>query len=241
MLHGRPKISLLHEADTSVYQRGGSSLALSLQSTIKGLLLPRYTSAALQAIPSPLEGSIAFVTDLKEIACFNGSTWKTIAAEYIEPPVYTGLGESGGFGLGGGNASSALLSLGTSTGLLVLPTFTEDNLTEIAFPRHGLLLYQSTSHKLMYYDGIDWIKPPYTSTALTANAADSNQNLPGILIGNGTKDPNALMQILDSQRALGLPIVSIDDVNSPHAGLLVFDPNLKALCVFDGVGWKVVK
>jgi hypothetical protein len=205
------------------------------------LLLPGYTSAGVTAIPSPVEGSIVFVTDLKQIFYFDGTQWIPVYAEYLEPPVYSGLPELSGVSLAGGSTVSAMMSMGMGSGVLVLPSFAPDSLVNIDFPKEGLLLYDAENHRPVYYDGIDWISPPLSSPALAASNLIPSQSLPGIRIGEGTKDPNALLHIFDSQRGLGVPIAGMKDIAGPHAGLIIFDPELQAVCLFDGAGWQVVK
>ncbi len=154
--------------------------------------------------------------------------------------MYSGLPEVSGISLGGGSTASAILGLGTSTGVLIVPAFVADSLVNMDFPKEGVLQYRSDIHQVGYYNGIDWIYPGYTS-ALSASIAEATQNVQGLRVGNGTKDPNALLQIIDAERGLGIPVLHTDDVQGPHAGLILFDPELKAVCLFDGIGWKVVK
>jgi hypothetical protein len=238
---GRPQVAIVHESDTVLYQRGGSSMALAIQGGAKGLLLPRYTSVALQNVPSPMVGSIVFVTDLKQIACYDGGHWQLLNAEYLQPPVFSGLPEITGVSLAGGSTASALLSLGSAAGVLIVPSFTGATSVNIDYPKEGLLIYRSDLDLLAYYDGIDWRFPTLALSTLTANTTETTQNLTGIRIGAGVKDPNALLHIIDPERALGIPVVHTDDIQGPHAGLIVFDPALKMLCLFDGVGWQTVK
>lgn len=241
MHFGRPQVAIVQEPDTALYQRGGSSMALSIQGGSKGLLLPRYSSIELQNVPSPKEGSIVFVSDLMQIACFNGFSWQLLHAEYLEPPVYSGLPEIAGVSLAGGSTASALLSLGAKSGVLIVPAFTAPNIVDIDFPKEGLLIYRSDLDQLAYYDGIDWIHPPSTVSEINANVDVASQNVQGIRIGIGAKDPNALLHIIDKERALGIPVARTSDIKGPHAGLIIFDPSLRMLCLFDGVGWQVVK
>jgi hypothetical protein len=241
MLTGRPKVAIVHPSDTALTQRGGSSIALALRSPCKGLLLPHYMSSELQNIPSPVEGSVAYTTDLKRVACFDGTLWQLLNAEFFEAPVHSGLEEITGISLDGPGNTSAVLGLGTSAGVLVLSTFTEGTVVNIGFPKEGLFIYRSDLGRLAYYDGIDWVHLSVTTSPLPVNTDNAVQSLPGVGIGTGTKDPNAILHIMDTTRALSIPVVSTDNVLNPHAGVIVFDPSLRALCLFDGVGWKAVK
>jgi hypothetical protein len=60
-------------------------------------------------------------------------------------------------------------------------------------------------------------------------------------IGAGIKDPNALLQIADPIRGFAISVTRCSDVLLPQAGLLIFDPDMKSLILFDGAGWKMVK
>ncbi|MCR9203511.1 MAG: tail fiber domain-containing protein, partial [Halobacteriovoraceae bacterium] len=56
----------------------GSAL-LEIESTTKGFLPPRMTTAQRNAISSPAEGLIVFDTDLEYLFLYKGSTWKSLA------------------------------------------------------------------------------------------------------------------------------------------------------------------
>jgi hypothetical protein len=111
----------------------------------------------------------------------------------------------------------------------------------IGYPKEGLLIYRSDLKRLSYYNGVDWMQPAVQTGLLPASAETVAQNLPGLLIGQGVKNPNALLHINEPNRALSIPVVSTDQVSNPDAGLIVFDPGLKSLCVFDGICWGVAK
>jgi hypothetical protein len=48
---------------------------LQLNSTTKGFLPPRMTTAQKNAIPTPIEGLMVYDTDLKRLCVYNGTTW----------------------------------------------------------------------------------------------------------------------------------------------------------------------
>jgi len=241
MIYGRPQVALVHPSDTVVTRRGASSAALSLQSPGKGLLLPQYPEEALEGIPSPALGSMAFVTDLREIVCFDGTQWQVLSSCYLEPPVYAGLPQLNGMSLGGGSTVSAVLGMGNAAGVLVLPVFDAEEFIDIDFPKEGLLIYRSDLNCFSYYNGIDWIHVMHTSTSVPASEAAPTVSVPGMRIGPGTKDPNALLQIQDAARGLAIPVTRCNEVLLPQAGLIIFDPVMKSIVLFDGVGWKMVK
>src|SRR6266487_3806089 len=62
-----------------------SSAMLDVQSTTKGVLIPRMTTAQRTAIASPAKGLMVYDTDLNAFSFYDGSTWKQL----------TGAGNSG--------------------------------------------------------------------------------------------------------------------------------------------------
>ena len=65
-----------------------NSSILEINSTTKGLLLPRLTEEQMEAISNPAEGLMVYCTDciLKTIYCFNGSSFVTRDNAKIEQP-----------------------------------------------------------------------------------------------------------------------------------------------------------
>ena len=52
---------------------------------------------------------------------------------------------------------------------------------------------------------------------------------------------DALLHILEPAKGLAIPVLLCTDVMNAQEGLLIFDPELNALSLFDGLGWKIVK
>jgi hypothetical protein len=241
MRFGRPQVAIVHESDTTVTRRGASSAALGMQTAGKGLLLPQYTTTAVEQIPSPAIGSVVFLTDAREIVCYDGAEWQIMRSSYLEPPVYAGLPEVSGVSLAGGSNASALLSLGAESGVLILPVLDADGLVTMDFPKEGLLVFRSDLNCFSFYDGIDWTHVSYGPSSIASSQDTPVQSLPGMRIGTGTKDPNALLHIIDSVRGFAIPVTRCSEVLIPQAGLIIFDPDMKSIVLFDGVGWKMVK
>jgi hypothetical protein len=63
-----------------------SSAIVELKSTISGLLFPRMTAVQRNAIPSPAEGLMVYVTDLNVLSYFDGTNWLNIN---LATPCYT--------------------------------------------------------------------------------------------------------------------------------------------------------
>lgn len=57
-----------------------SSALFGLQSTTKGFLLPRMTTAQILAISTPAEGLQVYNTDLKTLCFYNGTAWQRVTS-----------------------------------------------------------------------------------------------------------------------------------------------------------------
>lgn len=241
MAFGRALVTVAIDTFPGLTRRGSGSLALGMYSSDRGLLLPRYTSDALMQIPSPAAGSMAFLTDSKQIVFFNDSMWVAVVSEYLDPPEFVGLPGVSGVSIGVGNVTGALMGMGATQGLLVLPSFDGTHVTEVDFPADGLLIYRADQRILSYYDGVDWMAVKVSTDHFPANENIPLQNVPGVLVGTGSKDPNAILQVRDTQRSIGIPVARCSDITAPQQGLLLFDPDTRTLCLFDGMGWRMVK
>ncbi len=56
-----------------------ASAILDMQSTTKGVLLPRLTDAERDAISSPVAGLVIFNIDVQKLQIYNGSVWKSMS------------------------------------------------------------------------------------------------------------------------------------------------------------------
>ncbi len=94
-----------------------TSAMLDVKSTIKGLLMPRMTSAQRTAVASPANGLEVYDTDLNQFYYWNGTVWVAIA------------NNSNYWTLSGGNIYN---NTGTNVGIGTLPRETNWRSTEIS-------------------------------------------------------------------------------------------------------------
>lgn len=65
-----------------------SSALLDLNSTTKGLLLPRLNNTQMFAIQNPASGLVVFNTNYNELCHYNGTTWRSlINSSYWSRPI----------------------------------------------------------------------------------------------------------------------------------------------------------
>lgn len=92
-LWGRNLINTSIDNLVDQLQVAGSSLmtGLTVNSTTKGVLLPRMTTTQKNAISSPIEGMELYDTTLKKKAVYTGSAWESIGGSSLPYKVYTAL------------------------------------------------------------------------------------------------------------------------------------------------------
>ena len=101
-----------------------SSSILDVSSTVKGLLIPRMTTAQRTAIASPATGLQVYDTDLSQFYFYNGASWTAMAnnSNYwtlAAGNIYNNAGTKVGIGT---NSPSAKLHVGAGTRFTVLDT-----------------------------------------------------------------------------------------------------------------------
>lgn len=176
-----------------------SSALLELNSTGKGLLLPRMTSAQRLAISTPATGLMIYETTSGSNWYYNGSAWVQLASGGVSPWVVAGNNiynsNSGNVGIGVSTPhASALLELKSNAKGLLLPRMLNLELLNISNPAKGLLLYDSSSNRMRYYDGTAWktvLDNSYWSRNLVFNTVfNVNDD-----IGIGTNSPNDKLHV----------------------------------------------
>ena len=119
-----------------------SKAILQLNSTSKGFLLPRMTTAQRTAITSPDEGLFVFDTDLNQAFQYTGTAWEGIGSH---------LGTATAL-----DASAAFQVDSTSKGALSAPRMTTSQRDAITSPATGLQVYNTDTNALNYYNGTLW-------------------------------------------------------------------------------------
>ena len=138
---------------------GNSALPVAIcevSSSIKGLLIPRTTTGS---ISSPATGLMIYNTSLSGLSYYNSSTWKTPCSQLATTT--TGGGSLAGSPSVGINATganpdiTAMLDVYSTTKGMLIPRMTDAN-RDALNPINGLILYNTTTNLLNYWNGIGW-------------------------------------------------------------------------------------
>jgi hypothetical protein len=167
------------------------SAILDINSTDKGLLVPRMTSAQRTAIPSPVTGLLVFDTDSARFIFYTGSAWSSIPAGQGSGP--------GSWTVNGSNQYSALggnVGIGTASPtakLQVLGKSKTDSLQITAGAANGFVLQSDATGNAAWVNA-NTLAVAYNETdpqvaAATANAIpkwSGTALVDGQILDNGT-------------------------------------------------------
>jgi hypothetical protein len=132
-----------------------SSAILEIESTSKGLLLPRMTTTQRDAsIKTPSAGLLIYNTSTNALElAISGSLWLNILTG-VTTAVASGTTTSvGGTGVGTSSANAnAILDVSSTTKGVLLPRLTSDP-TGVA----GMVYYNTTTNVVKLYNGTAWI------------------------------------------------------------------------------------
>lgn len=175
-----------------------TSAQLDVNSTSKGLLIPRMTGAQRNAIASPAVGLIVYQTNAEitppssaGFYIYESGGWKRFArADELTGGTtswtvsgnnqYSNVSGSVSVGTSLAN-SSALLDIASTTKGVLFPRMTTSQRLTISSPAAGLVVYDTDKDELYHYNGTSWLaivngaywNRPITSRSRIANTADS--------------------------------------------------------------------
>ncbi|MFA4917324.1 MAG: hypothetical protein WC560_11735, partial [Syntrophales bacterium] len=150
-----------------------SSAILDVSSTTRGLLIPKTTSGSLTLVA----GLIYYDNSLNNLSYYNGGSWKTVCETPITTITGTGSLTSAGVAInttGNGADPSAMLDVQSDTRGLLIPRMTTTEREQI-LPVTGLMVYNTITNTIEYYNGTEWSKletdVPAQPSAITGTAS----------------------------------------------------------------------
>ena len=218
-----------------------ASAILQLESTSKGFLPPRLTSAERDAIPSPVEGLLIYNTTDKRLEFSDGSNWfnlydgSSIIAVASGTPSGTG---KAGIGTNSPNPNAALELQSTAKGFLP-PRLTTSQRDAIPSPIAGLLIYNTSNKRLELCDGTSWVDLLTGNIIIARNSASSSGS--GLVgVGTSTPDPSVALQLESTTQGFlptRMTIAQRDAIASPAEGLTFYNTENNCLEFFNNADW----
>lgn len=222
---------------------GGKSLSMSVSSRGQGFLLPILSESDFTLAGNPVEGLVAYHDLMKVLVFFDGTSWMKVIDENVNlNGNFTPFVEPAGAVIGAvTNDPSAVFQLGAGTGFIRLPLISNADLMNIETPVIGMLVYNTDDKKMQFYDGIIWrsLKSKNASITVSTDLTKIAGNQ-GVVIGDGPRDLNAVLQLSVPNKALGIPVVDVYRVDNPAEGLLIINQVTSELLYYNGSVWKGV-
>jgi len=145
------------------------------------------------------------------------------------------------------SSESVLLEFENGPGGIVLPWV--NSAAAVASPVPGTLIYDVTDKHVKLYSGASsapWIDLSGAtsggSSAMVNGIQGSYSEEPGVktVIGSHTSTADGVWVLESENKAMVLPIVANPETTivNPVPGLIVYDPDRKFLCTFNGEVWS---
>jgi hypothetical protein len=218
------------------------SAMLDVNSTTRGLLIPRISTSARDLIPSPATGLLIYNTTTNRFDYYNGSFWYQLETTFISSTAGT-ISPGGGVSI---NASpdippdnSAMLDINNPSRGILIPRISTASRDLISSPATGLIIYNSDVNQVNFYNGTRWITLCSVSTGIAG--AGQSQTAIGLAVsaGNSAPDPSAMLDISSNEKGVLIPRLANEqrDLILPATGLVIYNSSSNAIEFFNGAGW----
>jgi hypothetical protein len=157
-----------------------NSAMLDVKAIDRGMLIPRISTAYRNMIPSPATGLLIYNITTNHFDYYNGTNWYQLETTFISSTIGT-LNPGGGISINtlsnAGPDNSAMLDVNNPSRGILIPRTTPEWITS---PATGLIIYNTATNLLNYYDGTRWMTLCAISTAV--RGAGRSQTSVGVAI-----------------------------------------------------------
>ena len=216
------------------------SAMLDVSATNRGVLIPRLSTVSRNLIPSPATGLLIYNTTTSHFNYYNGNSWYQIEKAFISSTVGT-LSAGGGVSI---NASanvppdnSAMLDVNNPTRGVLVPATIPDS---IASPAVGLIIYNTATNLLNYFNGTVWV----TLCAISSGVAGAGgtQSPIGVAIKQDNSGPHhsAMLDVAASNKGVLIPRLTNAQRNAilPVNGLVIYNSTTNEIEFYNGAEWS---
>jgi hypothetical protein len=216
-----------------------NSAMLDVKSTNMGMLFPRLTETQRNSLSSPGVGLLIYNSTSNQFNYFTGTTWNKIEGTVV-------YGNAGSTAPGGGVSmsvgsdvvadKSAMLDVSSTTKGVLIPR-TQPQM--ISSPATGLIIFNSSTKKINYYNGSQW--KTICSISTNTIGASTTQTSAGFAINSGGEAPaaSAVLDIQSSDKGLLIPRMNDWERGpiKPTAGLIMYNTFANNLQFWNGSNW----
>jgi uncharacterized protein (TIGR02145 family) len=216
------------------------SAMLDVKATNSGILIPQLSTSARNAIPSPATGLLVYNNTTNQFNYFNGSYWYQLESAMISSTVGT-VNAEGGASISASPdvppGNSAMLDVNDpSRGILIPRTVP----ASIPAPVTGLMIYNTATNLLNYYNGGQWIALNAVSSGIAGTGGSQTSTGVAIKADNSGPHHSAILDVAASDKGLLIPRMTSTNRNSilPATGLVVYNATANAIEFYNGSEWR---
>jgi hypothetical protein len=218
---------------------GNASAELDIKSITKGVIFPVMTEVQRDALQTPVAGLLIFNSTDGMHNYYNGSNWIQIDRTVAESPATNLGGTLSDVGVGVGIVdpdNSAILHVSDVTKGFLLPRIAPSDISSSSTT--GLIYYDSFNNLIRYYNNSDWTTFSLTTEGVAAGGTSTAE---GLLIGAGTIEASAKMEVLTTT-SKGLLIPRMDDAQrtailTPAEGLTIYNTDDHLIEYYSAGDW----
>ncbi len=215
---------------------------LDVEYSAKGFLFPRLTTSQRDAIQSPATGLFVYNSTTDRINYWDGSDWKefVVSSSAAVNPAGTNPGPGTAVNIDGSPPHhSAMFDIQSITGGFLFPRLTTTARDYIVSPPTGLLIYNTSTGNLSYYNGSTWID---ICAITTTGSTGSTINTAGISINETGANPDAssILDVYSTKAGVLIPRLSTaqrDAILSPAEGLTIYNNTTNRINYYAGSSW----
>ena len=136
--------------------------------------------------------------------------------------------------------NSAMLDVSATNRGLLIPRISTDARNQIPSPATGLLIYNSTTNQLNFYNGSLWFQTETTSISSTIGTNNPGGGVSINTLSDVLPDNSAMLDINNSTRGILIPRTIPDLITTPAVGLLIYNTATKQLNCYNGTQWMTL-
>ncbi|MCX7954184.1 MAG: hypothetical protein N3A01_03225, partial [Bacteroidales bacterium] len=136
--------------------------------------------------------------------------------------------------------TSAMLDVSDTTKGILIPRLSTVERNSLSNPAIGLLIYNSDSKRLNYWNGSQWVE--IISLELSVSQSEGTGVVKGILFSSTDSLPHhsAILEIRDNNGGFLIPRMTTtqrNSISSPANGLLIYNTETNRFNYYNGTSW----
>ena len=211
---------------------------LDIVSTEQGILIPRMSDAQRQAVKDPATGLIIYNLTSGKLNFYNGSGWHQIDGVSVSVASAGGTGPGQGIAInttGNSPDASAILDVSSTEKGILFPKTTQGAVTAVT----GLIIYNTSTNKINYYDGSSWQEPCPTFIDNNKGSGASGATV-AVNASGATADPSAILDVSSTTKGALIPRMTSaqrDLIKTPAQGLIIYNSSNNRIEYWTSSAW----